>query len=460
MIETSQTPSQTGTGTQLDLFKQAAPANYSAVDAIRSEIDRCLKCGLCRSVCPVFAEILDESGCARGKIALVEGLADGDLVLSSIFSDRLSKCLNCKSCMEICPSGIKVDEIVLAARAEIFTRGKFPFIKRFIFRQLLRRGRLLPPISKLIAFIERKILRCLPPSSPYRLLLPIVKIDKNRTLPIFAERTLMDDFGEILKPKGKPRMRIGFFLGCSTNLIYTNIGRAVIRILLGEQFEVVTPRKQGCCGVPVYTSGDRRTGRELALKNIRAFEPYALDAIVTACASCGRALKTDYETILGFRKNALGAKVYDLNEFLMKFGKRRLCGDGLNPIKVTYHDPCHLNRGQGITEQPRMLLQAIPNVSFVEMEEATRCCGGGGLFSFTHYDIAREIGRRKAGYIAATEADAVATSCPSCMMQLEDVLRRSGLPQRVVHIAELIAACYPPLEESLEPVSIRGNQKI
>ncbi|HEC83280.1 MAG TPA: (Fe-S)-binding protein [Firmicutes bacterium] len=450
MGEASQARSDTQAAAQLDLFREVARANYSAVQAVRSEIDRCLKCGLCRSVCPVFAEILDESGCARGKIALVESLADGELGLSSIFSDRLSKCLNCKSCMEVCPSGIKVDEIVLAARAEIFTRGKFSFVKRFVFRHLLRRGRLLPPISKFVAFIERKILRCLPPSSPYRILLPVVKIDRDRVLPIFAEHTLMDDFGEILKPKGKPRMRVGFFLGCSTNLIYTNIGRAVIRILLGEGFEVVIPRKQGCCGVPVFTSGDRRTGRELALKNIRAFEPFALDAIVTACASCGRALKTDYETILGFRKNALGAKVYDLNEFLAKFAKLKLCDNGQNPIKVTYHDPCHLNRGQGITEEPRKLLEAIPNVSFIEMEEAKRCCGGGGLFSFTHYDIAKEIGRKKAGYIAATGADAVATSCPSCIMQLEDVLRRSGLPQRVVHVAELLAACYPPLEESLE----------
>ncbi len=435
---------------QLALFDKSHEADYRTLGPLRSEIERCLKCGLCRSVCPVFAEVLDESACARGKIALAESLADGELTLSTIFSDRLSKCINCKSCMEVCPSGIKVDEIVLAARAEIFARGKFPFLKKFIFRHLLRRGRLLPPISKVLAFIERKILRCLPPSSPYRVLLPVIKIDRERILPIFAERTLMDEFGEIVKPRGKPRMRVGFFVGCSTNLIYTNIGRAVMQILLGENFEVVIPHKQGCCGVPVYTSGDRSTGRELALRNIRAFEPYALDAIVTACASCGRALKTDYHEILGFRKNALGSKVYDLNEFLAKYAKLDLRGEGLNPIKVTYHDPCHLNRGQGISAQPRKLLQALPNVTYIEMEEAERCCGGGGLFSFTHYEIAKEIGRRKAGFIAATEADVVATSCPSCMMQLEDVLRRSGLRQRVMHVAEVLAPCYSAIEASTE----------
>jgi glycolate oxidase iron-sulfur subunit len=434
-----------GTG-QLDLFgSQDDRRRYDSVEHVAGEIERCLKCGLCRAVCPVFAEVLDESGCARGKIALVEALSENTLNLSRMFSDRLSKCLDCKACMEACPSGIKVDELVLAARAEIFKRGKFPLLKRLVFRQLLRRGRLLPPVSKFAAFIERKILRGLPPSSPYRILLPLVKIDKDRTLPVFAERTVMDDFGEIISPEGKPRMRVGFFLGCSTNLIYTGIGKDVIRVLVGEGIEVVIPREQGCCGVPVYTSGDRQTGAELALKNMKAFEKYKLDAIVTACAACGAALKRDYRTILGFRDNALGARVYDLNEFLVEFSDLDFDSGGRNPVTVTYHDPCHLSRAQGITDAPRRILEAIPNLTFKEMEEANRCCGGGGMFSFTHYDIAQEIGKKKVSYIAATGADLVATSCPSCMMQLKDMLRRNGLPQRVVHLVELLAPCYPAL---------------
>lgn len=432
---------------QLDLFGSGSGGDrYDSIESVSGEIERCLKCGLCRSVCPVFAEVLDESGCARGKIALIEALSEDDLTLSRIFSDRLSKCLDCKSCMEACPSGIKVDELILAARAEIFKKGKFPLLKKLIFRHLLRRGRLLPPVSKFAAFVERKILRSLPPSSPYRILLPIVKIDKDRTLPVFAERTMMDDFGEIVSPEGKPRMRVGFFLGCSTNLIYTDVGKAVMRILLGEGIEVVIPHDQGCCGVPVYTSGDRQTGTELALNNVKSFEKYKLDAIVTACAACGAALKRDYESILGFRKNALGTRVCDLNEFLVEFSSLEYEAGHRNHVNVTYHDPCHLNRAQGITAAPRRVLEAIPNISLVEMEEADRCCGGGGMFSFTHYDIAKEIGKKKATYIAATGGDVVATSCPSCMMQLEDMLRRNGLPQRVVHVAELLAPCYPRLD--------------
>jgi glycolate oxidase iron-sulfur subunit len=258
----------------------------------------------------------------------------------------------------------------------------------------------------------------------------------------------MDEIAEIVSPKKEPRMRVGFFVGCSTNLIYTEVGRALLRILVGEGIEVVTPRNQGCCGVPVFTAGDRQTARELALKNIRAFEAYKLDAIVTACASCGVALKSDYEKILHFRKRPFGIKVYDVNEFLVEHARMGFDGSNNERVKVTYHDPCHLNRGQQITEAPRRVLGAIPNVDFVEMEESTRCCGGGGTFSFSHYDIAKEIGRKKASYIAATGADVVATACPSCMMQLEDMLKRNGLPQRVVHLIELLAPCYPPLDQT------------
>jgi len=430
-------------GRQLDLFGAGGDRpQYDTVTSLAPEVDRCLKCGLCRAVCPVFAEVLDESGCARGKIALIEGLSENSLSLSSRFSDKLSKCLNCKSCMEVCPSGIKVDELVLAARSEIFRKGKFPLLKKLIFRHLLRRGKLLPPVGKAVAFIERKILRGLPPSSPYRLLLPIVKIDKDRVFPVFAERTLMDDHGEILNPEGKPRMRVGYFSGCSANLIYTDIGKAVISVLLGEGMEVVLPHDQGCCGVPAYTAGDRPTGRELALTNIKAFEKYKLDAVVTACASGGVALKTDYEKILGFRKKALGADVYDISEFLAKFSGLEFEDRHLERVRVTYHDPCHLNRGQGITEAPREVLRAMPHVEFIEMEDAARCCGGGGTFSLTHYDISKEIGKKKANCIAATGADVVATSCPSCMMQLEDMLRRNGLPQKVMHVIQLLAPYY------------------
>ncbi|HVP56922.1 MAG TPA: (Fe-S)-binding protein [bacterium] len=433
---------------QPSLFGDVAEhSRYGAIDATLPEITRCLKCGLCRAVCPILEEVHDESGSARGRIAMIEDLREAKLGMSPVLIDRLSKCLNCKACMEACPSGIKVDEIVLAARAEIFKQGHFPFIKKFIFRNLLKRGRLVPPVSKTLAFIERKVLKCLPPSSPYRVLLPLVKLDKQRVLPVFAEQALMEDLGEVVSPQGKPRMRVGLFVGCATNLIYTKVGRDVVRVLLGEGIEIVIPRGQGCCGMPVYSAGDRETGLALAKANIQAFRKHKVDAIVTACASCGVALKQDYEKILGLGAGELGARVYDFGEFLAEHGRLQFDAGARDRLKVTYHYPCHLSRGQGIKEAPRKLLQAIPYVDFCEMEQADRCCGGAGTFSLSHYDLAKAIGRKKVNFIVASGAQVVATSCPSCMMQLEDMLGRNRLPQRVVHLAELLAPCYPPLEQ-------------
>jgi glycolate oxidase iron-sulfur subunit len=219
----------------------------------------------------------------------------------------------------------------------------------------------------------------------------------------------------------------------------------------------VIPHDQGCCGVPVYTAGDVETGRALARKNIDAFRKHKVDAIITGCAACGAALKQDYEKILGLKAGDLGAQVYDFSEFLAKHSKLRFGKCLAAATKVTYHDPCHLNRGQGIKEAPRRVLEALPQVDFVEMQEADRCCGGAGTFSLSHYDLSKAIGRRKAGCIAASGADLVVTSCPSCMMQLEDMLGRNRLPQKVVHLAELVAECYPPLGEATLPSS-RGKE--
>ncbi len=436
---------------QLDLFGKGDGEDYDALEKVSGEIRRCLKCGNCRAACPVFCEVLDESYCARGRVALVEALLEGSLALSPGFTERLSKCLNCKSCIEACPSGIRVDDLVLAARAEIFRKGRFPWLKKFIFRHLLKRGRLLPPVSRTVAWIERKVLKGLPPSSPYRILLPIVRVDKDRILPVFAEKTMMEQLPEVVSPKGKPRKRVGLFVGCATNMIFPRVGLAAVRALVGEGFEVVIPRGQVCCGVPVYTAGDREDALDLAEANVRAFRKHGLDAVVVCCASGGLALKKDYENLLGLEPQALGAPVYDISEFLIKFGKLRLGAvEGVAPVSVTYHDPCHLNRGQGLADEPRRLLGAMPHVKFVEMEESDRCCGGGGTFSFSHYDLAREIGRKKVNYIAATGADVVATSCPSCMMQLEDMLRRNGLPQKVVHVVELLEPYYDPLDAPLK----------
>lgn len=474
---------------------------------------KCRSCGTCRSVCPVFAEVGLEGSVARGKVALIRSVLEGDLELTEIFEDRILLCLNCKACVAGCPNGVRVDDLILAARGALVASGRLPIVRRLVFRFLLRRGRLLPPFGRLASFAQRWLLRGMPPNSPVRLLLPLAGVDENRVFPAFAPRSFMSgapaeakavperpDGGradrantpasmeapararakaaavaaalaeapavELTDVAGRRQLarnakRVAYFVGCATNLIYPETGRATVDTLTRSGVDVVVPRGQTCCGTPVFNSGDFRTARSMARRNIKVLRKTGADAVVTGCGSCGLTLKREYEEMLGF-DGGVGIPVFDFAEFLAYRGagpgKREAEGEavdsvadrasstsatspaqGRRTVRVTFHDPCHLSRGQGIREQPRDVLRSLPWVEFVEMRDADRCCGSGGTFSLSHYDISKKIGARKVEAIREADVDIVVTECPSCVMQLEDMLAQAGLDVAVMSVADVLA---------------------
>lgn len=455
--------------------------------------DKCRSCGACRAVCPVFAELGVESAVARGKVALVKAVIAGDLPLTDVFDEKLQLCLNCKSCVAECPNDVRVDDLVLAARADLVASGRLPFVKRVVFRQLLRRGRLLPPVGRLASWFQRWVLRGLPPASPLRLLLPAVGMDRNRVFPAFAPRSFLEGAPKVVQATGllpaKPSVgaaelaqrpgeaswagvgrhrqardakRVAYFVGCATNLIYPETGRAIVDALAASGVDVVLPRGQACCGTPVMNAGDFVTARELARRNIAAFTGLDVDAVITGCASGGLAFKREYAELLGI-EGGFPLPVYDFTEFLayrgmppVYWGGRIAAGGEGAParavrdsaatsggasarIRVTYHDPCHLARGQHVTREPRAILRALQGVEFVEMADADRCCGGGGTFNLTEYGLSKAIARRKVEAIRQAGVDVVATACPVCLMQLRDMVTQAGLEVNVLHVADVIA---------------------
>jgi glycolate oxidase iron-sulfur subunit len=194
-----------------------------------------------------------------------------------------------------------------------------------------------------------------------------------------------------------------------------------------------------CCGQPVISYGDIKAAKNLASRNVETLGSVKCDAVITGCASCGRMLRKEYEPLLGRSAAALGEKVYDVGEFIVKFLDAKF---ERREEKVTYHDPCHLNWGQGIVKEPRQLLRAAGEYS--EMPNATRCCGGGGSFSLFHYDLASKITAHKVESIESSPADVVATSCPGCMLQIQDRLAASGSSKRVEHLAEFLLRSTSP----------------
>jgi glycolate oxidase iron-sulfur subunit len=231
----------------------------------------------------------------------------------------------------------------------------------------------------------------------------------------------------------------------------------IVDVLRNLDCEVVFDRRQGCCGAPVYLSGDFRTAKKMAARNIDAFED--CDYVVTGCATCGSGL-SEYPTYLAEtpeekqRFERFASKVKDFNALVVDVLAADLGRLAVKPSlrgkTVTWHDPCHLARYQDVRAQPRKILQALEGLRFVEMPDAGRCCGLGGSFSITHYEVSRKIADHKVDAITACGADAVVTACPGCMIQLRDALARRKAAVAVFHIGELFTIRPAP-----EPLSLR-----
>jgi len=230
------------------------------------------------------------------------------------------------------------------------------------------------------------------------------------------------------------RGRVAFFPGCAVEYFQPDIGKATIGVLNAIGYDVLVPEDLKCCGRPLLSLGDRKAAEGLAAHNAALFEALEVDAIVTACASCGLTFKKEYPTLL--RPGAKTPVVLDIHEFL----SGRIAGTDLNPVRknVTIHDPCHLGRGQGLSRTVRDLLQSIPGLTLVEMKDSDRCCGFGGVMRITHRELSDGIAENKVKNIFASGAALVATGCPGCRMQIADALRRQGSEIEVLHPVQLL----------------------
>jgi glycolate oxidase iron-sulfur subunit len=439
------------------------------------EAEKCSRCGVCAAVCPVFRELQRETYSSRGKTEIAKALVAGELPYSSYTEDIFSKCLLCLTCKGACPAGVDQGKLILGIRAELAKRRGLPLSKKIAFKYLLKNRSLFEKALKAFSYLQMFA----PPKGDGQLrYLPffLSAFGKGRLIPDLSKTPLRKEFPEVIPPSKAPaQMRAGLFSGCFIDFVDPAIGRSLIRVLGRHGVEVVFPKKQTCCGIPVFMSGDLQNGLDLLKMNIEAFAPYKLDAIIVACATCGTALKESYKVLVEGesqdwkdRVEAFRAKVLDISEFLTQKiklspltlplspanggegggegeGKKgnsytiKLTKAEKEPLqKVTYHDPCHLNRSQGVTSQPRQVLKNLPGITLVEMRDPQRCCGGGGSFSFYNYDLSQQISRQKVEDIQATKASVVVTGCPGCMLQLKDQLGQKNSQVEVKHLIQLV----------------------
>lgn len=457
----------------------------SVLENYREEILRCQKCGICQSDCPTYEATGDESMVARGRLGLVEAVIDGELKLSERFADSMSKCTSCLSCISSCPCGIDPVNIINAAKGEYFNKTGSDLITKLLLKSFATNDRFLYPLFKFLGMTTSLFYDRIPIEGWLKELLPFVRDGIKKSMPVFGKRNLKNEVSEITRVQN-PRMRVVFFTGCMTDFVYQNTGHTILKILTDNNIETIITKDLSCCGAPAYYMGDRKTALSLANKNFNLLNQLNPDYILVNCATCGNMLKSVYNTLLNVNGDfsCFAEKVIDIHKFFhnfidLKYKKKVIDQYNLlpspslqkeayasnknrvtlknkrfplqieqlrkklsskNKIKVTYHDPCHLKRGQDVYLEPREILKSLPWVEFVEMDNPDSCCGGAGGFNLKHYDLSLDIGKRKAESIKQTGADVVATGCPACQMQITDVLNRAGYNRPVIHTLELFYA--------------------
>jgi len=398
---------------------------------IRTALMRCVRCGQCRSVCPVFLAKRVESDSTRGRVTLIRALLEGEISFSKGLAEKVWQCLLCHSCSQECPSGVQVEKIILSGRSKTVELDGLPLSKKIVVQWLLPNLKLLSKFMVLGRFLQRLCGKKVPGGywvPPFSL-----PMAPSRIFPKLNNQSLFQIVHSKVPSAPKPKGKILFYTGCMLAYGYPMTGKAVVEVLNYNGFHVITPPDQVCCGLPALASGLKITFRHLREANLRVLKREKADAIITACPSCGSTLKEYYS-------DELNVKVFDLSEFLVSIDFKP--PEGKIQGIVTYHDPCHLRKAQKVIAPPRKILRSIPGIQFKEVADPSRCCGFGGTFALSYPNLSKEIGNVKARLLLDTGAETVVTSCPGCMLQLADILFRHNSSVRVKHLAELLAEAY------------------
>ncbi len=419
---------------------------------LQEMISKCNRCGFCQDVCPTYAVTGNEFDVARGRIRMMRILEENgdDLTAEKAILTQVDQCLLCGACVENCPSNVPTDTLLRLCREKILKKKGFSLFHSLVYRGVLTQQERLEKISALIRILDKAKIRShvatIASATAFSFLSRVATyLPETLEIPV-RKRLPRGIFSRGTSPRGiSPggQARICYFMGCGTNVFTPGAGLATLNCLEKLGFSVDVPQVS-CCGGPHFSSGDIQKARSLARQNIALLsQPY--EAIVSDCATCTHTLH-DYGAF--FPKNdpiqktlaGLKEKIIDINTFIL--GNLKKDGKGSMVATkqiVTYHDPCHAVRGMGVRSAPRQIIEAIPGMCLVEMEGADSCCGGAGSYSFRHPEMSQKILNQKMEAIEKTRASILATSCPSCTLQLGSGLRAKNLDIRVVHPMELLA---------------------
>lgn len=436
--------------------KSTAGAGVRGLAGQEAKLLACVHCGFCLPACPTYRVLGDEADSPRGRLHLMRAVAEGRLDASDpSFRTHLDRCLGCRACEPVCPSGVRYGELLEHARHEIARDRRPPIATRLLLWVF---GRRLP---NRWAGLKGRLLRAtgLPAAAARHMPDHGFAGLARRGLAMLAASAPWPGLrGAGAEPLSPPRSepaepphqvpasdaRVGILRGCVQQGLFARVGAATRRTLAANGYRVTEVGDTGCCGALHAHAGALDEARTAARRQIAAFEAAEVDWVAVDAAGCGAAMK-GYGALLEDdpawreRASAFAARVRDVSELLALAGPRR---GGRLAIRAAYDPPCHLLHGQGVDAPVQALLAAIPGLAVVRVPGGDRCCGGAGIYGLTHRELGGEIAEEKVRAVVSTGADVVLTGNPGCMMQIGGGLLLADETMGVAHPVELLDESY------------------
>ena len=453
-----------------------------ALAAQDERLSNCVHCGFCLPACPTYVRLSDEADSPRGRLHLMRAVGEGRLdPASEAFQLHIDRCLGCRACETVCPSGVEYGFLLERAR-QVAIRARKPGRLGSALLALIERPGALAlwmGASRFLRWTEFPALVARLGGASKRFRTPRLAAGMLAASRAWRPPGARPRGGGGREPgvhesavsaagtwSGVPRGRVGLLTGCVQRHLFSRVNEATSRVLSANGWEVVEVRDQGCCGALHAHGGELHRAGAMALRNIEAFRAAGVEWIVANAAGCGATMREYHHLIEEFLTGdghdagrvrvvsgpavapaADGAKwfsrrVRDVTELLVDGGEQSLQRGGVLRMRVAYDPPCHLLHGQRIADPPIRVLRSIPGLEVVPVPGGDECCGGAGTYGLGHPELGGQIGADKVDCVVATGADVLATGNPGCAMQIGAGLRMRASRIQVVHPVELLDESY------------------
>lgn len=416
----------------------------------------CVHCGMCLESCPTYEITGQEQHSPRGRVHLIQSVAEGRLEVNEDLLDPVFDCLDCRACTTACPADVNVGGLIEEARGQI--RQAIPLsgwknvVSKLFLKSLFPYPARMHKLGGLLKFYQKSGMQTIARKTGLINVMPKHLVEMEEIMPPIRQQPVQKKYKneDIIRTKAEKKGEAALLTGCIMDVMFGEVNEATINVLTRNGIAVLIPKNQTCCGALHVHAGDRELGRKLAMQNIQAFED--AETIVVNAAGCGSMMK-EYPELFRFdekwkgRAEDFSNKVKDISEFLCNIGYEKPKAEIHK--RVTYHDACHLAHGQGISTEPREILQNIPGIKIVEMANADRCCGSAGIYNITNPEMADAILESKMNHVP-DDIEIISMGNPGCMLQMALGVKKHGRRQEIVHTIQLLDLAYQKEKEGVK----------